>query len=422
MPTPSAHLHLHLFRDAPAPPAFPIPTPTLAAAAAVPGLLAGPLRRDRIWDLSPTLHCSVVGTCLTTGELRQLFAKLNDADARTASDHTLHGRAVRAAGQNDTAGKLLNKLLDKRHEGPVKRFAKAKTAVEVQALWREALERGDIPGAYWAVLTHPATDKALVQEVFGEVHMLSHLVGMSNRADIARLRHLEQELGGRDEKIARQEARLQQMAVEREALARRVEELEQAERRHALAQPPQAPDDEAPALKRRLADEQARSALLEERLAAQEHVIARQDDKMLRLKEDVAALGSELASLEAALAEPAEDASETAEGAPDLQGRRLLYVGGRPKQVEQLRALARRFGGELLSHDGGIEDNIALLPGLVSQSDMAFFPVDCVSHHAAGQVKRLCRETDKPFLPLRSGSLASFVAAIGRLDGALAAS
>ena len=422
MPTPSAHLHLPLLRSGPAPLPFPVPAP--AARSRSSELAALPARRDRVWDLSPNLHCSVVGTCLTTAELRQLFAKLNDPDARTASDHTLHGRAVRAAGQKDVAGKLLNKLLDKRHEVPVKRFAKARTTAEVRALWREALERGDIPGAYWAVLTHPATDQGLVQEVFGEVHMLSHLVGMSNRADIARLRHLEQELGGRDEKIARQEARLQQLAAEREALARRVEELEHT-RRQAVAQipAPQVPDDDdpAPVLKRRLADEQARSAVLAERLAAQDQVIARQDDKMLRLKEDVAALGSELASLEAALAGPAEDASETADGAPDLQGRRLLYVGGRPKQVEQLRALARRFGGELLSHDGGIEDNVALLPGLVSQSDIAFFPVDCVSHHAAGQVKRLCRETDKPFLPLRSASLASFVAAIGRLDGVPAA-
>ncbi|HMG51456.1 MAG TPA: DUF2325 domain-containing protein [Inquilinus sp.] len=422
MPTPSAHLHLPLLRSGPAPLPFPVPAP--AARSRSSELAALPARRDRVWDLSPNLHCSVVGTCLTTAELRQLFAKLNDPDARTASDHTLHGRAVRAAGQKDVAGKLLNKLLDKRHEVPVKRFAKARTTAEVRALWREALERGDIPGAYWAVLTHPATDQGLVQEVFGEVHMLSHLVGMSNRADIARLRHLEQELGGRDEKIARQEARLQQMAAEREALARRVEELEHTRRQAAAQIPaPQVPDDDdpAPVLKRRLADEQARSAVLAERLAAQDQVIARQDDKMLRLKEDVAALGSELASLEAALAGPAEDASETADGAPDLQGRRLLYVGGRPKQVEQLRALARRFGGELLSHDGGIEDNVALLPGLVSQSDIAFFPVDCVSHHAAGQVKRLCRETDKPFLPLRSASLASFVAAIGRLDGAPAA-
>ncbi len=81
--------------------------------------------RHHIWDLAPTLHCSLIGTCLTTGELRQLFAKLDFADARTATDHTLHARAVAAAGKSDVAGKLLNKMLDKRHEAPIKRFARA---------------------------------------------------------------------------------------------------------------------------------------------------------------------------------------------------------------------------------------------------------------------------------------------------------
>ena len=75
----------------------------------------------------------------------------------------------------------------------------------------------------------------------------------------------------------------------------------------------------------------------------------------------------------------------------------------------------------LLSHDGGVEDSPTLLPGLVSQADVAFFPVDCVSHHAAGQVKRLCREAAKPFVPLRTSSLASFAAAVGAMGRAAAA-
>lgn len=376
--------------------------------------------RDRIWELSPNLHCSVVGTCLSTGDLRQLFAKLNDPDARTASEHALHGRAVRAAGQKETAGKLLNKLLDKRHETAIRRFAKARTAAEVRALWQEALERGDIPGAYWAVLSHPATDGPLVQEVYGEVHMLSHLVGMSNRADIARLRHLEQELGARDEKLARQEERLQQIGAEREALARRVVELEQAARRQAAAPVPTVPaEDEG--LRRRLADEQARSALLAERLAAQEEAIARLTGRAEQAEAQAAALQDEIAALESALDEPAAEPAETSGTAPELQGRTLLYVGGRPKQVEQLRALAARLGGVLLSHDGGVEDSPTLLPGLVSQADVAFFPVDCVSHHAAGQVKRLCRDAQKPFVPLRTASLASFAAAVGTMGRAAAA-
>jgi len=417
---PTLSLFANPLQAAPALTPSPVVIPRPPAAAEADGLVLPAKGRDRIWELSPNLHCSVVGTCLSTGDLRQLFAKLDDPDARTASEHALHGRAVRAAGQKETAGKLLNKLLDKRHETAIRRFAKARTAAEVRALWQEALERGDIPGAYWAVLSHPATDGPLVQEVYGEVHMLSHLVGMSNRADIARLRHLEQELGARDEKLARQEERLQQIGAEREALVRRVAELEHAVRRQAAMPAPAAPaEDET--LRRRLADEQARSALLAERLAAQEEAVARLTARAEQAEAQAAALQDEIAALEAALDRPAAEPAETSGTVPELQGRTLLYVGGRPKQVEQLRALAARCGGVLLSHDGGVEDSPTLLPGLVSQADIAFFPVDCVSHHAAGQVKRLCREAQKPFVPLRTASLASFAAAVGTMGYAAAA-
>ena len=157
------------------------------------------------------------------------------------------------------AGKLLNKMLDKRHEAYIRRFAKARTALEVRSLWVAALERGDIPGAYWAALSHPATDHTLVTEVFGEVHMLSHLVGMSNRADIVRLRQLEGELGERDEKIMRQEARLQRTSRQRQDSTRRIEELDQELRCRPM--PTTAAELEAlavPALRQRFADERAR--------------------------------------------------------------------------------------------------------------------------------------------------------------------
>lgn len=380
-------------------------------------------RRDRIWDLSPNLHCSIIGTCLSTAALRQLFAKLNQTDAKTVSDHDLHSQAVKIAGQRDVAGKLLNKMLDKRHEGHIKRFAKAKTAEEVRALWLAALERGDIPGAYWAALSHPATDQSVVSEVFGEVHMLSHLVGTSNRADIVRLRQLEGELGERDEKIARQEARLQRMARQRVELTRRIEELEEELRCRPVAAPMSEVDTSATTIfKQRFADERARSASLADRVAELEQALVARAQDLRQFEQKISALHNEQSSLETTLAGLMGAEQEAISSAPDLTGWRLLYVGGRRKQLEQLRSLASRLGGTLLTHDGGIEENTALLPGLVSQSDMAFFPVDCVSHGAAGQVKRLCREAGKPFVPLRSASLASFLAAIAGLHRTSAAS
>ncbi len=271
-----------------------------------------------------------------------------------ASDHDLHSRAVSIAGQRDVAGKLLNKMLDKRHEAYIRRFTKARTALEVRSLWVAALERGDIPGAYWAVLSHPATDQALVTEVFGEVHMLSRLVGMSNRADIVRLRQLEGELGERNEKIMRQEARLLRMSRQRQELTQRIEELDQELRCRSM--PTTAVDVEAsavPALKQRFADERARSALLVVRVGELEQALAAREQDLRRFQETILALRDELGALESTLADVTGTETESTRAVPDLAGRRLLYVGGRPKQLEQLRSLASRLGGTLLTHDGG---------------------------------------------------------------------
>jgi hypothetical protein len=44
------------------------------------------------------------------------------------------------------------------------------------------------------------------------------------------------------------------------------------------------------------------------------------------------------------------------------------------------------------------------------------FPIDCVSHRAVGIVKRLCRQAAKPYLPLRSSGISSFVTALDRVN------
>jgi len=368
-------------------------------------------RRSRIWEAPATFHCSIVGTCLSAAELRQVFVRLGDADARTASDHVLHGRAVRAAGQHDLVAKMLHKALDKRHEAAVKRFSKAATPEEVRALWAKALDQGELPGAYWAVFTHPATDRPLIQEVFGEVHMLSHLVGSANRLDLARLRQLERTLGDHEEKMSRQEARLLEGGRERMALQRRVEELEGEVGRHEVASRAVADRSEGGALQARLDAQGAHAAALAARLCEAEERIRIAEKRAADAEEREALLRREVLALEAALRRP-EQEGRAMPAIHDLRGLTLLYVGGRAKSVDQLKALVARRGGALLAHDGGVEDNPALLPGLISQADAAFFPVDCVSHTAAGQVKKHCRDAGKPFVPLRSASLASFIAAL----------
>ena len=372
-------------------------------------------RRCKLWELSGSLHCSIVGTCLTAAELRRFFVRLGDADARTASDHALHGRAVRAASRRDEGGKLLHKALDKRHEGAIRRFGKAATPAQLRGLWMQALDQGDIAGPYWALLTHPATDGALAQDVFGDVHMLSHQVGAAARLDIARLRRSERDLGDRDDKIGRQEARLRALALERDALRAADARFEASPPGRDAAvgagKPTGADSAALVSLRRELADERAHAAALTLRWSSCEARRARAEAKLAEVAAEARALRQELRAIETALSrDHAPDAAD--DRSRQWRNFTVLYVGGRPRLIDQLKAFVASRGGALLFHDGGVDDNAALLPGLIQQADAVFFPVDCISHAAAERVKKLCRRVAKPWAPLRSASMASFVAQI----------
>ncbi|HKX41485.1 MAG TPA: DUF2325 domain-containing protein, partial [Burkholderiaceae bacterium] len=193
--------------------------------------------RARLADLDPYLHCSVIGTCLSTGELRKLMARF--VFVRDSGDLEVHHEAVRFAGQGGAIAKALHKTLDQRHAAVIQRFAKAREPQALAALWGDALRLGEVPGAYWAVLTHREITPALRQQAFGEVHMLSHLVGAANRADIRRLVALERENAELRDRLERQQARTQELLDERErTLAQRRDELAAAlaERDAARAQ------------------------------------------------------------------------------------------------------------------------------------------------------------------------------------------
>src|SRR5215470_2029128 len=176
------------------------------------GQLQSLKRRTRLSELDSHLHCSIIGTCLTTHELRKLVPKFTDLDRQRATDLEIHHTAVELAIEGGAGGKALQKALDERYAGALRLFDKAKDPDAVLALWKDALKSGDIPPAYWALMTHPQTTMSVRQTAFGDLHMLSHLVGAANRADIRRLVALEEENASLRAKIDRQQSRLQEMS------------------------------------------------------------------------------------------------------------------------------------------------------------------------------------------------------------------
>lgn len=397
--------------------------------------------RKRLWEVPGKFLCSVIGTCLTLTELRKLAskAKLSTLDL---TDYDLHGLMVRACAQRSPASRSVHKLLERKYGAAVRGFANATSETQVGAAWSQALESGQVAGAYWALMTHPATTPRLIELAFGDIHMLSHLQGASRRAD---LQHLERALNTatleRDKAKALHQAfrreralleasraRVSQLEICRERLERR-----SAEDRERLAastdgQRLRALQDQVDQLRQQLHAERCRAEAAERThrvvVASQRRTTQQlqrlEHERELLLAESVAA-DEHVRVLLSALGVGA-DGCEGCPARANLNGKCVLYVGGRTGLVPHYRDVVERSGGTFMHHDGGVEERKARLDTLVGSAAFVVCPVDAVSHDACLRVKRACKRGVQHFVPLRTAGVTSLIAALDDLGAAEAAS
>jgi hypothetical protein len=295
------------------------------------------------------------------------------------------------------------------------------------ALWEHALHQGDIPGAFWALLTHRDATPELCNKAFGDVHMLSHLVGAANQADIRRLVPLEKENTELRERLEQQQLRSQEALSERDqAVARLQKDLADAQGRHAAAQafeglkaPASLWHEELRAQSELVAVQTGRRERAEGAAAAARAEVTRLQQDLEHYRQHIGVLNNELSAAEIQLREMSIDAVETKPAALEahLRGRRILYVGGRPSSTPAIRSLVQRCGGDFQRHDGGFEDRKGLLASAVAAADLVVFPVDCIDHDSVTNLKRLCARQSVAFVPMRNASVTCFAAAVSSQSG-----
>lgn len=368
--------------------------------------------RHRLWELEPGTHCSVIGTCLGLDDLRRLIRKAALTIPPEAQDYEIHGYFVARARSRSPLSKLLHKMLDRKYAAQIARFRRASTIDEILGLWGESKAKGDLAGAYWALMTHPAPSRAMRIRAQNEVHMLSHLMGRSSRDEFKRLSQLEAICTELTDKLAKARARADAAQGERDTQIRALETRLAAMAKQAASPPSMHATMPA---SRRIAGQlsaeaeldklRLRFASLQRRLKVERARARAAEEKIREREEERRTWPVDPRPAPACRTEPA-----TCDA--DLAGCALLYVGGHPNIAPHLRDHVERMHGRFLYHDGGVEEQTAALPGLVSQADAVFCPVGCVSHDACLRLKHLCRQQRKRFILLRSAGLSSFVKAV----------
>lgn len=368
--------------------------------------------RLKLWEIGGGFHCSILGTCLATPDLTALARRLRLTPPAGATDYELHGNFVQQATQEGPVARALQRLLDHRYEGALRRVGRLQDPEALDALWQAFKASGRIAGGYWALLSHRHVATELRARVFGEVHMMSHLQGAAVRDHAARADQVERDNAELRDRLGRATRSAQEAQAGLERRDRRIAQL--SERLSAAEAATVRPEGH-----------RAPSGL-ERKLAKRERSLAGARTRARDLEAEVERLDRELALLRqgrpsAAAGMPVDEPPAVVPAAPTLPPRilggawRLLYVGGRPGLVSHLRDVAKRRHASLEHHDGGKEETLQRIDDLVERADAVLCPVDCVSHSACLRVKHLCQRHAKPFLPLKSASRSCFARALMEL-------
>lgn len=384
-------------------------------------------RRSKLWELSRRYHCSLIGTCSTLEELRQLVARCNIVTTTAPGDYEIHGVFVNLAAGACLATRQLNKLLDRKYAREIRSFMKIRDAGELALLWQEHLDGGQVGGAYWALMTHPCLTAELAGRAHEQMHMLSHQAAADHSAQRKRTALLEQRCGElgrqlamltersarqlreRDQKLRRLNARLiAAMDAERqlEFAGHRIRRLENNDDMQRMRRTIRELNDAMDAAQRQAARATSQAEDLSTRLLALHDENDALRAELRSHREDSDALESEmrrwLATESAAPGCPADC------GSLDLCGRCVLYVGGRSSQCAHFRQLVERCNGRFIHHDGGREDAALRLGTIMNRADAILCPVDCVSHDAYNRVKRFAEQHAKRLVLMPRASLAAF--------------
>lgn len=358
-------------------------------------------RRRWLWESYDNAHCPIIGTCLSHGDLLKIGKRLRLQFEEGFHDYDLHAYFVKAAIHDSKEARAIHKMLDQRHKGALRRFGRLKCEDDIIAIWEEMKEAGQIAGAFYAIMTLRHVSKELRAQIFGEVHMLSHLIGASFRKQGMEVASLKGQLNTLQEKRERVESGLHTALEERDA---RISDLEvqiaQARSKPVTeSKPIIAPVEQFDQQKTQLVIESARARALHAETEAKS--LLQENKAMQKRMQDL--------ERQVMLMAPAEEESIDQ---PNLEGQSILYLGGRHNQIPHFQKLANSFGAKLVYHDGGLEDSISRIDEVLPSVDCVFCPIDCVSHAACIRAKHGCKKYGKTFVPLRSASKSSLKQAL----------
>ncbi|MFA4902430.1 MAG: DUF2325 domain-containing protein [Desulfobaccales bacterium] len=342
--------------------------------------------------------CPLVGTCLTLKETQKIARHFKYVGGTSA--YILHIWIIEACRKLPPVAKYVQKFLDRKYRLTITRID-ACEGLELNLAWQEALKEGQIAGAFYAITTREDTPKNVLNEVFGDIHMMSHLQGAEARAELKEYGQLRQTNELLQDRVKRLTGQVEAVKIEREEYKRRLthKEAELADLGRKLAH-----------LEQELVSLNTGQEIHQLRAANRELTARLSQEKRTREKLEMRLMQETVRQLPGICPAPVLDAPYEASGSPEQTcplasgekcrrfcNKLILLVGGPERRESHYRRLVEQdFGGIFLRHDGDCRNGQARLVNLVKQAEVVICPISCTSHQAYHCAKKWCKKLNKP--------------------------
>ena len=367
----------------------------------------------RIWETPDYFHCQLIGTCLSIAELTKLTKKFYGPNIPQDA-FQVHGIGVHGIKENTPYAKAIEKYLNRKYALSIKRN-RALSVEALPELWDDAVGEGKICGALWAFITRRDAPHKILEKVFGDVHMMSHLLGAERRVDLKEVSELRKALSCAREESDSLRRHLDKTKIKMETLR---QERNEWRRKGDNAARENSVLTEKIRLLESGGENTAKAREMGKLIAAKNEMKRAVERLNKKVMMQAVVIAEQEREIEEGLGE-AKDVARTLNSCPLRRGqadpnvclrrflceKRILLVGGMDKLSPHYRRIIEQLGGCFQRHDGDVRSGLATLEEQIARADVVLCPVDCNSHGACKCVKIACKRFDKNHLFPRNSSV-----------------
>jgi hypothetical protein len=373
--------------------------------------------RKNIWEISSNFFCLVVGTCLSFEDQKRILKKVK-ISYKELNLFEIHQLMVQEIQTGNQLSRRVNNYLNQKYRTEVVTLNDLDEQ-DFLTVWEKKMETGDIYGPLWVAVTRSDLSEETLHDVFGDVHMLSHLNGGEMRKELREANMLREDNRKLSEKLKDFKRLRRKTSKELDASQKT---LFGVERNLKII------EEEKKGLERELKNLHSKKYINE--LKSSNYELQSQlKQGQCELQESLKALKllqKENEKLKLSIFSRREtfDKFKNEASRPHCQtinhdecdkncpmfslcSRRILIVGGMSKLKEFYRDLIEKMGGIFEYHDGNMHSGKNILHNLIGRADIVLCPIDCNSHGACLSVKKVCKKRNKPYRMLSNSSLNS---------------